>query len=100
MATVLPFPRKSPSKLSPHLIQSSPSTQDKLSTSPQLVERSPCAEDRSLSAQDRRPPVQASPQDRIAASLALTSQIALAVSHMDEEIARLAARTNIHRLPA
>jgi len=93
MATVLPFPRKSPSKLSPHLIQRSPSTQDKLSASPQLIERSP-------SAHDRRPPAQASPQDRIAASLALTSQIALAVSHMDEEIARLAARTNIHRLPA
>jgi hypothetical protein len=43
----------------------------------------------------RRPRVTSSPT----LHLSLDSQIAVAVAHTDEEITRLAARTNIHYLP-
>jgi hypothetical protein len=72
MATILRFPSNYPSKSAPHLLQPVPASH--------------------AFAQNRIA--------RTAPSLAMASQIAVAVSRVDQEIARIAARTNIHHLPA
>jgi hypothetical protein len=87
MATILAFPRKFPSTSppsptsppAPHILhlKSSPSRHEPA----QDLNRSP------------------SPHDA-APSLPLASQISTAVARMDEQIARLAARSNIHNLSA
>ena len=74
MATILPFPSKTPSKPAPH---------------PYLIQRSPAP---AAALQNRI--------DRAASSLAMASQVAAAVSRVDKEIASIAARSNIHHLPA